>query len=120
MGAIAVLGLERGIRMVIVYVIALIFTVLGIALLTGKAAMLMAGYNTMSAAARARYRRTHDVVKQSRILGAMMLVIAATLFLMALVDTEAFAATGGCIIVVSIIAALIFVNTACKRRKEDK
>jgi small-conductance mechanosensitive channel len=98
---------------------ALLMLVLGVILLTGKGANLIAGFNTMPKEEKEKY----DKAALCKFIGKLLLVTAALILLMGAgiqlgYETQAALAGTGVMTAV-IIAAVIYANTGNRFKKKD-
>ncbi|WP_099466520.1 DUF3784 domain-containing protein [Konateibacter massiliensis] len=98
--------------MTIVYIMAIIFTVLGIYLLTGRGGWLIAGYNTASKEEKEKY----DEKKLCRSMGVLMLVIAVIICLTAYVNTDEFAMKMIAPILIAVGVEMVYANKFCNKK----
>ncbi|MDO4501128.1 MAG: DUF3784 domain-containing protein [Erysipelotrichaceae bacterium] len=92
-------------------IICLIFSII---LLSGKGAVLIAGYNTSSKDKREKY----DERKLSLVAGAGMSLITILLFVMKILENTlpaSFATVSTVIIVIDCLIMVILMNTICKK-----
>ena len=89
-------------------VLAIVFLVMAIPLLLGRGKWLIAGYNTMSPEEKGECDRKYDMDKLCRVMGLMLLLIAAAFIIMAFVDML----IGGIVLVIAIVIplAVIFIG----------
>lgn len=104
--------------MVVLWIIAILFLILSVVLLSGHGGFLISGYNTASPAKRARY----DEKKLCRVTGAGMLVITIMLFVMAAFDENLPNWFAGLFIIVTFLDSIIMMvvsNTMCYAKNPD-
>ena len=112
--------------MIYILPVAALLIVFGVMLLRGKGAMLIAGYNTASPAERARY----DEKKLCRAAGAVCLIVAGMLLLMAALLWQGenlpegmlggFLTASAVVLVGTVAWALIYMNTRAKKDWKKK
>ena len=98
----------------IIWILAVIFLVLSIVLLTGRGSWLIAGYNTASKEEKSKY----DEKKLCRVMGAGMAVITVMLFIMGLgedVLPAAFAYVFAAVTIIDCVVMIVLCNTICKK-----
>lgn len=95
-----------------VWVIGIIFALVGIVLFLGRGKWLIAGYNVATEEEKKKY----DEKKLCRTIGIMLLVIAIMTFILAIVNTLNFAIVYGIVVCVDIVVGLIFASVFCKRK----
>lgn len=102
----------------ITWVVAVIFILLAIILLSGHGSMLIAGYNTMPREEREKY----DSKKLCRLTGTVMLIIAIMILIMAAFSELLPAWTVYIFLAVTVISCatvIIFAPRICKKDKES-
>lgn len=104
-------------------ILILTFLIMGILLLMGKGSWLIAGYNTMSE----KEKKKYDEKKMCKAVGAFNLLVAfllsVLLYLICKIengkmpdgDLTRLVWIGLTIIIISVIALVIYLNTRCKR-----
>lgn len=93
-----------------------LFFALAVLFLCGKGAFLIAGYNTVSADEKAMY----DEKKLCRIMGCVALLIAAMLFVWALLQDRlpsVFVFIFVAVVLVATVVAVLLANTVAKKKK---
>lgn len=102
--------------MILLVAIIILFSILSIALLMGKGAFLIAGYNTMSVAEKAKY----DERALCRAMGVMMLGITGCLLLMiptVTTNNQSLGIMATILMIGIIIVGLIYMNTSKKIKR---
>ena len=96
------------------FIVAVLFAVISIVLISGHGANLIAGYNTASAEEKKRY----DEKKLCRVVGIGMAVIALMMFVMAIWEAKlpsGFSTVFQITTVIDCIAIIVLSNTICKK-----
>ena len=91
-----------------------VFAIIGVILLTGHGADLIAGYNTSSKEEKSKY----DEKKLCRIAGAGMVIVALLILIMGLFESvlpASFARIALGLILADVIVTVILMNTKCKK-----
>lgn len=97
----------------------ILLLILGIALLQGKGAWLIAGYNTLSDEEKAKY----DEKALCKATGKMMFGITfsmAFIFLGELFQVEGFVITGVVLMIAIILVGIIYINTGNRYLKKEE
>jgi len=99
--------------MVIVYIFAALFLIMGILIIIGKGDKLIAGYNTASEEERAAY----NIKRLRTLVGGLLVVLAPMMFLL---GQESMAASFSFVAftLVACIVVVILANTWAKNRPE--
>jgi len=100
---------------VVLYIVAAMFAVISILLISGKGAWLIAGYNTMSAEERKKYNEK----RMCRIMGIGFSVTTVLILIMAIFENvlpASFAYIFLAVIIVDVIVMLVLCNTICKNK----
>lgn len=98
--------------MTIVYILIVIFIIMGVALLFGKGDWLIAGYNTMSKEEKEKF----DKRKLCKAVGSEMLFVAFIMAVTAYVDTDQFASYTIIPILISVGILIWFANSKCQKK----
>lgn len=97
--------------MIVLLITIAVFVVLGILFINGKAAFLIAGYNTMSPQDKAQY----DIAALSKFMGKIMFVTSASLAMIALgemLSSTGLIIVGTVVLIAASLFAAVYANTS--------